>query len=180
MSKMCRGPRCYLVWDARIAHRSFRGAMKHTMAATKKFAEEMYRSFGVRYLFMVALETPSENIQTGVLDFNDSIAGGTSYTTGHANWRTEGIDLDSWNEHNRDYYDAAKHDAEVDSRKLPRAHLQLKTNEYGEPILPNPLIVPRRQKPRTWRQSIVRAFLSQHYGMWIGPFRRKCSYSMKN
>ena len=70
------------------------------MAATKKFGEEMYRSFGVRYLFMVALETPSENIQTGVLDFNDSIAGGTSYTTGHANWRMEGIDLDSWNDHN--------------------------------------------------------------------------------
>ena len=139
---MCHGPRCYLVWDVPIAHRPFRGAMKHTMAATKKFAEEMYRSFGVRYLFMVALETPSENIQTGVLDFNDLIAGGTSYTTGHANWRTEGIDLDSWNEHNRDYYDAAKHDAEVDSRKLPRTHLQLKTNEYREPILPNPLIVP--------------------------------------
>jgi hypothetical protein len=136
------------------------------MAATKKFAEEMYRSFGVRYLFMVAVETPSDTIQTGILDFNDSIAGGTSYTTGHANWKAEGIDLDSWNEHNRSYYNSAKPEAQVNSRKLPRAHLLLKTNEYGEPILPNPLLVPPRQQARTWRQNVVRAFLSRHYGMW--------------
>ena len=127
------------------------------MVATKKFAEEMYRSFGVRYLFMVAVETPSDTIQTGILDFNDSIAGGTSYTTGHANWKAEGIDLDSWNEHNHSYYNSAK----------PQApHLLLKTNEYGEPILPNPLLVPPRQQARTWRQNVVQAFLSRHYGMW--------------
>lgn len=152
--------------------------MKHTMTATKKFAEEMYRSFGVRYLFMVALETPSESVQTGVLDFNDSIAGGTSYTTGHGNWKTEGIDLDSWNEHNRDYYNPEKPTGEVDARKLPRAHLSLKRNEYGEPIVPNPLLVPRRQNARAWRQNVVRAFLSIHYGTGMLFHLKSTSHTM--
>jgi len=174
---MFYGPLCQLCHRPN-ADRVCRGAMKHTMAATKKFGEEMYRSFGVRYLFMVALETPSENIQTGVLDFNDSIAGGTSYTTGHANWRMEGIDLDSWNDHNRDYYDPGRPEAQVDLRKLPRAHLHLKTNEYGEPILPNPLLVPRRQKARTWRQNVVRAFLSKHYGRWMRPSLKNSAHTL--
>ena len=55
--------------------------------------------------------------------------------------------------------------AQVDSRKIPWAHLRLTTNEYGEPILPNPLVVPPRQNARTWRQNVARAFLSKHYGM---------------
>lgn len=155
-----------------------RGAGKHTMAATKKFAEEMYRSFGIRYLFMVALETPSENIQTGILDFNDSIAGGTSYTTTHRNWMTEGVDLDSWNQHNSDFYNAAKPQAPVETRKLPRIHLPLATNEYGEPIIPNPLLVPPRQQARTWRQSVVRAFLSKHYGMRRWLFLNNSTYRL--
>ena len=143
--------------------------MKHTMAATKKFAEKMYKSFGVRYLFMVALETPSETIQTGVLDFNDSIGGGTSYTVGNPLWKTEGINLDTWNDHNRDFYDLKQSAAQVDSRKLPRAHLSLKANEYGEPIVLNPLIVLPRQNPRIWRQNVVRAFMSKYYGMGMLP-----------
>jgi hypothetical protein len=146
------------------------------MAATKKFAEEMYRSFGIRYLFLVALETPSETIQTGVLDFNDSIAGGMSYSTGHRNWKMEGFDMDSWNDHNRDYYNAGDSQSKVESRKLPRVHLQLMTNKYGEPVLPNPILVPAKQEGRRWKQSVVRAFLSKHYGMWRWLFLKNGTY----
>ena len=113
----------------------------------------------------MALETPAETINTGLLDFNDCIAGGKSYTVEHPHWEKEGIDMDTWNEHNRCYYDPTKIPGEVMARKAPRVHTELSQNEYGEPLLPNPLIVPHQQNARTWRQNLVRSFLSRHYGL---------------
>ena len=124
----------------------------------------MYKSLGLRFLFLVAMETPAENVYTGVLDFNDCIGGGKTYSSQYPNWRAEGIDLDLWNDHNRDYYDPDKIPADVSTKKLPRSHLVLPQNEYGEPILTDPLLVPRRETPRSWRQNVLRAFLSRHYG----------------
>jgi hypothetical protein len=145
--------------------------MKHAVTYTKKFAEDMYKSLGVRYLFLVAMETPSETVHTGVLDFNDAIGGGKTYASQHNNWRREGIDIDYWNDHNRDYYNPNKIPADVSTRKGPRSHLALECNEYGEPVIPDPLLIPRQESARSWRQNVVRAFLSKHYGMW------SCSYS---
>lgn len=139
--------------------------MKNAVAYTKKFAEDMYKSLGVRYLFMVAMETPSETIHTGLLDFNDAIGGGKTYASEHKNWRIEGIDLDYWNDHNREYYDPNKNPKDVTTRKIPRGHLNLPHNEYGEPILPDPVLVPRQENARSWRQNVIRAFLSKHYGI---------------
>lgn len=139
--------------------------MKNAVAYTKKFAEDMYKSLGVRYLFLVAMETPSETVHTGTLDFNDAIGGGKTYASEHKNWRTEGIDIDYWNDHNRDYYDPNKIPGNVTTRKVARGHLTLLSNEYGEPILPDPLLVPRQENARSWRQNVIRAFLSKHYGI---------------
>jgi hypothetical protein len=161
---LCKGL-AVQIWFGANADWTYRGAAKHTLAATKDFADEMYRSFGIRYLFMIAVETPSATIQTGVLDFNECIAGGTSYDTTNPKWKTEGIDLDSWNQHNSDFYNAATPQSKVHSRRLPRTHLQLKTNKYGEPELPDPVMIPPRHESRAWRQDVVRAFMSKHYGM---------------
>ena len=133
------------------------------MKYTKTFAENMYKTMGVRFLFLVAFETPGSNLITGALDFNDTIGGGKSYTDEFKQWRTEGIDLDDWSSHNADFFDATKIPEEVRTKKFARAHLQLKHNEYGEPILPNPILIPQRETARTWRQNVVRAFLSMHY-----------------
>lgn len=138
--------------------------MKNTCTYTQRFAEDMYKSMGVRFLFFIAMETPTENINTGVLDFNDSLGGGASYVDKNPRWKTEGIDIDSWNNHNRDYYNTDT-PADVMTKKVPRALLALRKNEYGEPILVNPLSAPKRQNARTWRQQLLRAFLSYHYGM---------------
>ena len=122
----------------------------------------MYKSLGVRFLFLVALETPSGVVNTGIMDFNDSLGGGATYTAKHENWKTEGVDMDSWNNHNRDYYNAEK-SAPISTTKVPRSLMHLDLNEYEEPILPDPLLVPRRETGRRWRQSLVRAFMTHHY-----------------
>lgn len=124
----------------------------------------MYKSLGLRFFFFVAMETPTGTVNTGIMDFNNALGGGASYTAKHSNWKTEGIDLDSWNEHNRDYYDPEKISAEISTTKVPRSLMHLDRNDFGEPILPNPLIVPSRQTGRIWRQGLVRAFLTYHYG----------------
>jgi hypothetical protein len=126
----------------------------------------MYKSLGLRFLFFVAMETPTGSVNTGIMDFNDALGGGASYAAKHTNWKTEGIDLDSWNEHNRDYYNSDRISADISTTKVPRSLMHLDRNEFGEPILPNPLIVPSRQRGRTWRQGVVRAFLSYHYGKY--------------
>jgi hypothetical protein len=145
-----------------------RAASKQAISYIKRFAEDMYKSMGVRFLFLTALESPEGTIETGVMDFNDSIGGGTSYIAANPTWNMEGIDIESWNAHCRDYYNAEQ-GAPVHHKKLPRKHLMFEENEYGEPILPNPLEVPKRQNGRTWRQAVVRGFLSRHYGMWHTP-----------
>ena len=129
----------------------------------KKFTEDMYRTLGVRFLFFVAMETPAGSVNTGIMDFNDGLGGGVSYTTKHENWKTEGINVDSWNEHNRDYYNSEQVPQSVRMTKVPRSLMHLDRNEFGEPILPNPLIVPSRQSGRTWCQGLVRAFMTYHY-----------------
>jgi hypothetical protein len=134
------------------------------MEATHNFAEEMWKSCGIRYLFFMAMETPSQTVNTGMLDFNDSIGGGKSYQAVHKNWQIEGIDLQSWNDHNSDYYNSQALGMEVETSKAPRSHFTLPQNAYGEPILPNPQLVPQTQTARTWRQNLVRTFLSRHYG----------------
>ena len=113
---------------------------------------------------MTALESPEGSVETGILDFNDSIGGGTSYLSANPNWTQEGIDLDSWNEHWKDYY-GPQQDIKIHHKKLPRKLLKFEENEYGEPILPNPMDVPRNQNARTWRQAVIRGFLTRHYGM---------------
>ena len=137
--------------------------MKKTWKYTKKFAEDMYKSLGLRFLFFVAMETPTGYVNTGIMDFNNALGGGASYAAKHTNWKTEGIDMDSWNEHNRDYYNTEKISADISSTKVPRSLIYLNRNEFGEPILPNPLIVPSHQSGRIWRQGLVRAFLTYHY-----------------
>jgi len=141
-----------------------RAASKKAVAYIKKFANDMYKSMGVRFLFLIAMESPEGSVETGVLDYNDSIGGGTSYLSANRNWNQEGIDLDSWNEHWKDYYSPPQ-DVKAHHKKLPRKLLKFEENEYGEPILPDPVDVPKRQNGRTWRQSVVRGFLSRHYGM---------------
>src|SRR5271156_4736503 len=76
-----------------------RAAMKKRWKYTKKFAEDMYKFLGVRFLLFVAMETPAGSVNTGIMDFNDGLGGGASYAAKHSNWKTEGIDLDSWNGH---------------------------------------------------------------------------------
>ena len=71
-----------------------RAAMKKTWKYTKKFAEDMYKSLGARFLFFVAMETPTGSINTGIMDFNDVLGGGASYAAKHSNWKTEGICYD--------------------------------------------------------------------------------------
>jgi len=162
-----------------ISHLTYpRAAMKHAVSYTKKFADDMYKSLGVRYLFVMAMETPSETMHTGILDFNDAIGGGKTYASQHANWQTEGIDLDYWIEHNRQYYDATKVPEDASTRKLPRGHLSLERNEYGEPVIPDPLFVPKQQGARSWRQNVVRAFLSKHYGTLTLSHSTYCSFIM--
>lgn len=146
--------------------------MKKAVVYTRKFAEDMYKSLGVRFLFLMAMETPAQIVHTGLLDFNDAIGGGKTYTSEHKNWQTEGIDMDYWNEHNRDYYDPNKIPADVKTQKVPRGHLTLPSNEYGEPLLPDPLIVPRQENARSWRQNLIRAFLSKHHGILFVPCLR--------
>ena len=137
--------------------------MKKTWKYTKKFAEDMYKSLGVRLLFFVAMETPAGSVNTGIMDFNDGLGGGASYAAKHSNWKIEGIDLDSWNDHNRNYYNSDKTSADISAVKVPRSLPHLDRNEFGEPILPNPLFVPSRQSGRIWRQGLVRAFMTYHY-----------------
>src|SRR5277367_5336786 len=140
-----------------------RAAMKKTWKYTKKFAEDMYKSLGVRFLLFVAMETPACSVNTGIMDFNDGLGGGASYAAKHSNWKTEGIDLDSWNDHNRDYYNSDNVSVDISTAKVPRSLPHLDWNEFGEPILPNPLFVPSRQSGRIWRQGLVRAFMTYHY-----------------
>jgi hypothetical protein len=97
-----------------------------------------------------------------MLDYNDSLGGGATYMAKHGNWKTEGFDMDSWNNHNRDYYNPEQSTL-VSTTKVPRSLLHLDRNEFGEPILPDPLLVPRRETGRTWRQALVRAFMTYHY-----------------
>jgi hypothetical protein len=123
----------------------------------------MYKSLGVRFLFLVALETPAGLVNTGMMDFNDSLGGGATYMAKHGNWKTEGFDMDSWNNHNRDYYNSEQNPV-ISMTKVPRSLMQLDRNEFGEPILPDPLFVPSRETGRTWRQALVRAFMTYHYG----------------
>ena len=85
----------------------------------------MYRTLGVRFLFFVAMETPAGSVNTRIMDFNDGLGGGVSYTTKHENWKTEGIDVDSWNEHNRDYYNSEQVPQSVGMTKVPRSLMHL-------------------------------------------------------
>ena len=140
-----------------------RAAEKQAWKYTKKFADDMYRSLGVCYLFLAAMETSTGTVNTGLMDFNDRLGGGSSYTSKNPKWKTEGIDLDGWNDHNRDYYSRAVDFPEVSTKNLPRTLIHLDRNEFGEPILPNPLFVPNRQAACPWRQALVCAFLSYHY-----------------
>ena len=114
-------------------------------------------------MFLVALETPAGLVNTGIMDFNDELGGGASYMAKNANWEMEGIDRDSWNDHNRHYYNSEQIAPSVSSTKVPRVLTHLDRNDFGEPILPNPLLVPSRQTSRTWRQGLVRAFMTYHY-----------------
>lgn len=123
----------------------------------------MYNSLGVRFLFLVALETPAGLVNTGIMDFNDELGGGASYMAKNADWEMEGIDRDSWNHHNRDYYNSERIPPSVSSTKVPRVLTPLDRNDFGEPILPNPLLIPSRQTSRIWRQALVRAFMTYHY-----------------
>jgi|SRR5271155_3587800 len=99
------------------------------------------------------METPTGSVNTGIMDFNNALGGGASYAAKHTNWKTEGIDLDSWNEHNRDYYNNEKISAEISSTKVPRSLISLTRNEFGEPILPNP---PHCAYPPNWEDMAPR------------------------
>jgi hypothetical protein len=123
----------------------------------------MYNSLGVRFLFLVAYETPEGLVNTGIMDFNDDLGGGAAYMAKNADWKMEGIDMDSWNHHNRDYYNSEQIPPSISSTKVPSSLIYLERNEFGEPILPNPSLVPNRQTSRKWRQGLVRAFMTYHY-----------------
>src|SRR5277367_4293436 len=130
-----------------------RAAMKKTWKYTKKFAEDMYKSLGVRFLLFVAMETPACSVNTGIMDFNNGLGGGASYAAKHSNWKTEGIDLDSWNDHNRDYYNSDKISDDISTTKVPRSLAHLDRNDLGGTNPPKP---PLRSPPTKWKDMAPR------------------------
>lgn len=120
---------------------------------------------GVRLLVLLSFKQQSGKLATGYFDFNDIIDGGESYFTKNPDWETTGITLRDWNNHNQIYYDKDKEQTEVRRYRAKKIHKTMTLNTYGEPVLPDPDILPVGERRRSYRQGLVRAFFSGHYGM---------------
>lgn len=140
-------------------------AEKHAYKKIAGFAQDMYISMGVRLLLFVSFRKENGKIACTEFDFNDTLGRGKSYLTANPNFDTAGVNRKDWTEHNRTYYQENKQLPGVTAYRPRKGLMELSKNNYGEPILPDPEILPQGMKRRPYLQSLLRAFLARHYGM---------------
>lgn len=125
----------------------------------------MWISLGVRLFVHVAFKKTNGKIACAELDFNDTLGQGKSYLTANPNFGKAGLNKNDWMEHNRTYYEPDPDCPRVDNFRPRKELISLQINRYGEPLLPNPEIIPSGMKRRLYFQDLLRAFLAKHYGM---------------
>lgn len=144
---------------------SLRLAEKHTAKKLADFAQEMWLAMGARMLFFVSFKRPNGKIACTQLDFNDTLGNGKSYLTANASFQSAGITSRDWLQHNTTYYEPDQDVPTFSTYRPRRGLMELTTNQYGEPVLPDPEVVPSGMKGRAYWQGLLRAFLALHYGI---------------
>lgn len=142
-------------------------AEKYAVEKIKDFSEDMWVQYGVRLFTLLGYEAPNSQICYSSCDFNP-ILGGVDYRKVESHdWPANGITLDSWKEHLEESYKEIPLIAGRTVQHVSQPTVVLETNEYNEPVLPDPTIFPF-DNPKSqfqWLRNLVRAFLTGHYGM---------------
>ncbi|KAF8965929.1 hypothetical protein BDZ97DRAFT_1917930 [Flammula alnicola] len=148
---------------------------KPEVKARKTYGQETRRlragnvvSHGARMLFFVSFKRPNGKIACTQLDFNDTLGNGKSYLTANASFQSAGITSRDWLQHNTTYYEPDQDVPTFSTYRPRRGLMELTTNQYGEPVLPDPEVVPSGMKGRAYWQGLLRAFLALHYELASG------------
>ncbi|KAF5315567.1 hypothetical protein D9611_004736 [Ephemerocybe angulata] len=131
-----------------------------------QISRDLYAQAGVRLVSLASYTNTQGALcvtfdvagHIATLDFNHKIDGGQTFKSGARQW---------WHKSNPeaaygDFLVASGKDGQ-DHRKQPRSDLVLKKNEYGEPILPDPRIIPLGMKKHKYFVALIRAFVRGTY-----------------
>lgn len=134
----------------------------------RDFCEDMWIQYGVRLFTLFAYEALNSQVCYGSCDFNAELGNGTDYRKVDSHdWPETGISVDAWKEHMEESYKATPLTAGNAAKHASRPKIVLETNEYHEPVLPDPTLFPftTPKSQFKWLRDLVRAFLTGHYGM---------------
>lgn len=108
----------------------------HVAAAMRKFADEMYTQMSVRVLIFMGYQKDDGKYVYSSNDFNPKIDNGKSIKKS-AQWKNNGITTEDFGQYLLESYGTKDDPVEKETSIRPGSVLE--TNDYGEPILPDPL-----------------------------------------
>ncbi|KAH6885674.1 hypothetical protein BKA70DRAFT_1236906 [Coprinopsis sp. MPI-PUGE-AT-0042] len=142
--------------------RNIETSLTHAM---RKGAEHLWNHFGVKVVYAITFEDKEGTLRAVVQDFNEELGGGASFVKQNNDFLHEsGFYTALAQFAKRDWPLGTKPVAERGQRVRQGAHplLKLPSNEFGEPILPNPGRIPQ-VKEVEWLVAVFRSFITVHY-----------------
>ncbi|KAJ3525421.1 hypothetical protein NMY22_g10584 [Coprinellus aureogranulatus] len=147
-------------------------AGRHIQNHSFAWCKETLKQHGGVFMMCYAFKDEHNQLCTGVLEHNRALIN-RSFSTEYAKHLDASGLYDWWREW------AESHMGSEETHCLPPAKLtsrgvapliNMDTNEYGEPVLPNPDIRIPGITPTVYYKGLVRAFLSQHWSLAQGKF----------
>ncbi|KAF5334778.1 hypothetical protein D9611_012900 [Ephemerocybe angulata] len=119
----------------------------------RQFSRDIYHQMGVRMVSLVSYHDTTGRLCVSTMDFNNKIDGGKTFKSGAKGW---------WEKHDPEgqygmFVAKLARNEETFGKEL--GEVVLKVNEYGEPVLPDPKVIPPRLTPNKYYVKLIRAFV---------------------
>jgi hypothetical protein len=134
----------------------------HVGSAMRKFADEMYTQMGARVLIFMGYRKEDGNFVYSSNDYNPKIDNGKSIKKS-SQWKNNGITTEDFGQYLLESYGTP--DKPVEEEDHVRPGTSLETNEFGEPILPDPSepVGDTGKMKIQWYRDVVRTFVTGFY-----------------
>jgi hypothetical protein len=139
-------------------------AEKYGLAKVVEFQQQMWRQYGMRFYTFAAFKGSGDTIICTDIDNNKLFGGGVDYPKTESG--DDAISLNLWMAHMTKHYEPNNTEiGDVKGKRGKRGKLSLESNDYGEPILPDPECSPYTdaKEKRLWLQDVIWAFIAGHY-----------------
>ncbi|RXW15267.1 hypothetical protein EST38_g10590 [Candolleomyces aberdarensis] len=141
-------------------------AEKYLARLARHFADTVHKQMGVRLAMLVTYVVPNGNTAASFIDYTEEF-GGRSFSKDFGLEIEKSAILTYWGAYAKGEFDDGEESDRVDEaqiRKRGKPLLKLELNKYGEPIIPDPTVIPAGEQPNQYLPRLIRNIVIHNYG----------------